>query len=183
MPRIAAWLMLRSTSFTVSAPADSPFRGSIAHPTHSLCTLRGWRCRRLTQHSLPGGPLRPYLCRTRTGRSRQLRLAPSKDRTDCRFPLRCQVLGRHIFLSAESVRLFPMGQRNGFHQRGSLKIQCGNNDALISVHGAPVQSRAYVRAVYTWRRTNQVLLVKLGYPVHITHSSRRRYARAISIPL
>src|SRR5712691_8298371 len=57
MPRIAALLMLRSTIETVSAPAISPFRGSITHPTQSLCTLRGRRCRRLTQHSLPGGLL------------------------------------------------------------------------------------------------------------------------------
>ena len=43
------------------------FRGSIPHPMQSLCTLRVRRCRRLTQHSLPGGPLRPYLDRTCTG--------------------------------------------------------------------------------------------------------------------
>ncbi len=30
------------------------FRGSLTHPTHPLCTLRGRRRRRLTQHSLPG---------------------------------------------------------------------------------------------------------------------------------
>src|SRR6516162_4031467 len=46
--------MLRSTISTVSAPAICPFRGSITHPTQPLCTLRGRRCRRLTQHSLPG---------------------------------------------------------------------------------------------------------------------------------
>src|SRR2546428_7082699 len=57
MPRITALLMLRSTIETASAPAISPFRGSITHPTQSLCTLRGRRCRRLTQHSLPGGLL------------------------------------------------------------------------------------------------------------------------------
>src|SRR2546425_3350071 len=77
MPRITALLMLRSTIETVSAPAISPFRGSITHPTQPLCTLRGRRCRRLTQHSLPGGLLRPYLGRTCTGGSRQLCLAPS----------------------------------------------------------------------------------------------------------
>jgi hypothetical protein len=47
---------LRSTMKTVSAPAISSFRGSIPHPTQQLCTLRVRRCRRLTQHSLPGGP-------------------------------------------------------------------------------------------------------------------------------
>jgi len=37
------------------------------HPSRLLCTLRGRRCRRLTQHSLPSGPLRPYPGRTFTG--------------------------------------------------------------------------------------------------------------------
>src|SRR5262249_39944149 len=67
MPCIAALLMLRSTMKTVSAPASRSFRGSLPHPTHTLCTLRVRRHRRLTQHSLPGGPLRPYLSRTCTG--------------------------------------------------------------------------------------------------------------------
>src|SRR5215471_702196 len=65
-PRIMALYMLRSAVKTVSAPAISSFRGSIPHPTHALRTLRVRRCRRLTQHSLPGGPLRPYLGRTFT---------------------------------------------------------------------------------------------------------------------
>src|SRR5438128_9829459 len=42
---------------TVSAPANSSFRGSITHPTQPLCTLRVRRYRRLTQHSLPGASL------------------------------------------------------------------------------------------------------------------------------
>jgi hypothetical protein len=37
MPRITALHMLRSTIATVSAPASSSFRGSITHPTQSLC--------------------------------------------------------------------------------------------------------------------------------------------------
>src|SRR5215472_11244885 len=53
-PRLAALSMLRSTLCTVSAPATYPLRGSITHPTQPLCTLRGRRRRRLTQHSLPG---------------------------------------------------------------------------------------------------------------------------------
>src|SRR6202048_2675886 len=57
MPRIAALHMLRSTMKTVCAPASSSFRGSITHPTHPLCTLRVRQHCRLTQHSLPGGPL------------------------------------------------------------------------------------------------------------------------------
>src|SRR6266478_4487310 len=57
MPRMTALLMLRSTMKTVSAPANSSFRGSLPYPTHSLCTLRVRRHRRLTQHSLPGGLL------------------------------------------------------------------------------------------------------------------------------
>src|SRR5215468_8831709 len=52
-PRLAALSVLRSTLCTVSAPATYPLRGSITHPTQPLCTLRGRRCRRLTQHSLP----------------------------------------------------------------------------------------------------------------------------------
>jgi hypothetical protein len=54
MPRMTALHMLRSTISTVSAPANSSFRGSITHPTQPLCTLRVRRYRRLTQHSLPG---------------------------------------------------------------------------------------------------------------------------------
>src|ERR1700737_4875837 len=54
MPRMTALHMLRSTITTVSAPANSSFLGSIAHPTQPLCTLRVRRYRRLTQHSLPG---------------------------------------------------------------------------------------------------------------------------------
>jgi hypothetical protein len=57
MPRITALHMLRSTMRTVSAPANSSFRGSLPHPTQPLCTLRVRRHRRLTQHSLPGGSL------------------------------------------------------------------------------------------------------------------------------
>ena len=57
MPRMTALHMLRSTIRTVSAPANSSFRGSITHPTQPLCTLRGRRYLRLTQHSLPGGLL------------------------------------------------------------------------------------------------------------------------------
>src|SRR6516162_2863880 len=67
VPRISALLMLRSTISTVSAPATCPFRGSITNPTQLLCTLRGRRYRRLTQHLLPGGPLRPYPDRSCTG--------------------------------------------------------------------------------------------------------------------
>src|SRR4249919_2983310 len=67
MPRMTALHMLRSTIRTVSAPANSSFRGSITHPTQPLCTLRVRRRRRLTQHSLPGGPLRLYVGRTCTG--------------------------------------------------------------------------------------------------------------------
>src|ERR1700687_3901726 len=67
VPRISALLMLRSTISTVSAPATCPFRGSITYPTQLLCTLRGRRYRRLTQHLLPGGPLRPYPDRSCTG--------------------------------------------------------------------------------------------------------------------
>ena len=59
--------MLRSTMKTVSAPAIRSLRGSLPHPTQPLYKLRVRRYRRLTQHSLPGGPLRHYLGRTCTG--------------------------------------------------------------------------------------------------------------------
>ena len=54
---LSALHMLRSTFETASAPAAYIFRGSIRHPTQSLCMLRGRRCRRLTQHLLPGALL------------------------------------------------------------------------------------------------------------------------------
>ena len=54
---LTALHMLRSTFETASAPAAYIFRGSIRHPTQSLCMLRGRRCRRLTQHLLPGALL------------------------------------------------------------------------------------------------------------------------------
>src|SRR5262249_50875159 len=77
-PRITAPLMLRSTNSTVSAPAIKLFRGSITHPTQLLCTLRGRRYRRLTQHSLPSSPLRPYSDRSFTGWTEPAKLAPSE---------------------------------------------------------------------------------------------------------
>lgn len=84
VPRIAAPLMLRSTIPTASAPAMCQFRGSVAHPTQSLCTLRGRRCRRLTQHSLPSGPLRPYSDRSRIGWTAPAILATRKTAHNCR---------------------------------------------------------------------------------------------------
>src|SRR5260370_29836412 len=50
--------MLHSANRTASAPATTAFRGSITHPTQQLCTLRGRRYLRLTQHSPPGDSLR-----------------------------------------------------------------------------------------------------------------------------
>ena len=72
VPRVTFLPVLRSTIETVSAPAISPFRGSITHPTQPLCTLRGRRYRRLMQHSLPGRLLGLFLGRTCIDRSRQL---------------------------------------------------------------------------------------------------------------
>jgi len=46
-----------------------------------LCTLRGRRYRRLTQHSLPSDPLRPYSDRSCTGWTAPAILAPSVLRT------------------------------------------------------------------------------------------------------
>src|ERR1019366_3116475 len=56
-PRMTVRPMLRSITNTISAPTSRQFRGSITHPTQQLCTLRGRRYRRLTQHSPPGGSL------------------------------------------------------------------------------------------------------------------------------
>src|SRR5262249_36488907 len=67
-----------STSSTVSAPAKNLFRGSITHPTQLLCTLSGRRYRRLTQHSLPSGPLRPYSDRSCTRWTAPAKLRPSE---------------------------------------------------------------------------------------------------------
>ena len=67
VPRITALLVLRSTISTVSAPATCLFRGSITNPTQLLCTLRGRRYRRLTQHLLLGAPLRAYPDRSFAG--------------------------------------------------------------------------------------------------------------------
>ena len=65
-PRMAAPDMLPSTLLTVSASAASPFRGSIAHPSQSLCTLRRGRHlpRRNTRYQAGATP---YLGRTCTG--------------------------------------------------------------------------------------------------------------------
>src|SRR5229473_4910166 len=76
MPRIAALHMLRSTITTVSAPANSSFRGSLPHPTHQLCTLRVRHRCRLTQHSPPGGLLGPT-CAGLAPADRASLLAPS----------------------------------------------------------------------------------------------------------
>ena len=57
VPRMSVLLVLRSAVETTSAPTVRIFRGSITHPTQQLCTLRGRRYRRLTQHSPPGGLL------------------------------------------------------------------------------------------------------------------------------
>src|SRR3974390_3750848 len=65
-----AFVEERCRTYCVRASKNSPplrcvtFRGSIPHPMQQLCTLRVRHCCRLTQHSLPGGPLRPYLGRT-----------------------------------------------------------------------------------------------------------------------
>ncbi len=58
--------MLPSTLRTVSASAAYPFRGSIAYPTQSLCTLR--RGRHLPQRNTRyQAGATPYLDRSSTG--------------------------------------------------------------------------------------------------------------------
>src|SRR5215470_4841006 len=103
-PRLAALSMLRSTLGTVSAPATYPLRGSITHPTQPLCTLRGRRRRRLTQHSLPGCLLSitwvglsptdraSFAWRLRRGRDGDCSPPPAQIRT-CGFPAYGSYLG------------------------------------------------------------------------------------------
>jgi hypothetical protein len=65
-PRISAPHMLPSTPLTVSASAESPFRGSLPLPTRSLCTLRRGRHRTRRNTRYQAGAT-PYLGRTFTG--------------------------------------------------------------------------------------------------------------------
>ena len=58
--------MLPSALSTASASAMGNFRGSIAHPTRSLCTLRDRRHRRSRNTRYQAGAT-PYLGRTSTG--------------------------------------------------------------------------------------------------------------------
>jgi hypothetical protein len=65
-PRMTVLLMLPSAVSTASAPATGIFRGSIAHPTRSLCTLRhGRRLPRRNTRYQAGAT--PYLGRSSTG--------------------------------------------------------------------------------------------------------------------
>jgi hypothetical protein len=66
-PRIAGPHMLPSTLLTVSASAEFWFRGSIAHPTRSLCTLRSRR-RRRPRNTRYRAPATAYPDRSLTGR-------------------------------------------------------------------------------------------------------------------
>ena len=84
-------------------PRDFIFRGSIPHPMQSLCTLRNRRRRGLTQHSLPGGLLRPTWAGLPPAGSHQLCLAPhSFDHLvgageQCRWHINSQRLrGLHV---------------------------------------------------------------------------------------
>jgi hypothetical protein len=63
---VAALPMLPSALSTASASAMGNFRGSIAHPTRSLCTLRNRRHRRSRNTRYQAGAT-PYLGRTSTG--------------------------------------------------------------------------------------------------------------------
>src|SRR6202162_2920331 len=98
---MTALLMLRSTIETVSAPAISPFRGSITHPTQQLCTLRGRRYRRLAQHSLPGGSLRlTWVGLAPTDRASLLALSSIRAALATLAPISCAPLRANIALSA-----------------------------------------------------------------------------------
>jgi hypothetical protein len=65
-PCMTAPFMLPSALRTASAPAISRFRGSIAHPTRLLCTLR-LRCRHRRRNTHYQAGATPYLDRTCTG--------------------------------------------------------------------------------------------------------------------
>jgi hypothetical protein len=56
-------------SFTPGRSSASP--SETQGRSRMLCTLRGSRCRRLTQHSLPSGPLQHYSDRSFTVGLRQ----------------------------------------------------------------------------------------------------------------
>ena len=75
-PRMSALLMLPSAVSTDSASARSNFRGSIAHPARSLCTLRRWSCLQPRNTRYQAGAA-PYLDRIFTGW-----IAPAFWRTD-----------------------------------------------------------------------------------------------------
>src|SRR5215510_1935933 len=81
VPRITAPLILRSAMYHGLRPCTSSISWLVRHPMQLLCTLRGRRYRRLTQHSLPSDPLRPYSDRSCTGWTAPAILAPSAPRT------------------------------------------------------------------------------------------------------
>lgn len=65
-PRVTVAHMLPSAVLTASASAMSSFRGSIPHPTRSLCTLRSDRRQPPRNTHYQAGATR-YLSRTSTG--------------------------------------------------------------------------------------------------------------------
>ena len=127
MPRMTALHMLRSTITTVSAPANSSFRGSITHPTQPLCTLRVRRYRRLTQHSLPGG----LLGLTWAG------LAPA-DRASFAGAF------RYSITSSASIRKFPSGIRPSARALRRLTMKSNREGSSIgrSAGFAPFKMRS-----------------------------------------
>ena len=70
-PRIPGPHMLPSTIPVGSASAIFGFRGSIAHPARSLCTLRDRR-RRRPRNTRYRAPATAYPCRSSTGKTGQL---------------------------------------------------------------------------------------------------------------
>ncbi len=151
MPRIPASHMLRSTMKTVSAPANSSFRGSLPHPTQQLCTLRVRHHCRLTQHSPPGGLLgltwtrlapadrASVLAPSRSGRDAIFIAPPAQNRT-CGFPAYGSHLGCvtaklpytlqrlcHASLVQSPVRALlvriPLGPRPSLHRLRCVRLR------------------------------------------------------------
>src|SRR5215470_9101314 len=124
-PRLAALSVLRSTLCTVSAPATYPLRGSITHPTQPLCTLRGRRRRRLTQHSLPGCLLSiTWVGLSPTDRAsfawRLRRVGPSPDSGGAAIVIENSYQRRFApFRFAPRWARLPIGRRNHF-----LALKC-----------------------------------------------------------
>jgi hypothetical protein len=88
-------LLLHCNGLAPSTSCRSPGAPWLAHPRQLLCTLRGRRYPRLTQHSLPGGQLRPNQDRSFTCWIAPAYLAPSEIAASGSIDLALLDLGMH----------------------------------------------------------------------------------------